>query len=172
VGYGNQRQPIKTFPDTIDMVRMPNVELLANKALWTALAASTIAQILKVFLVYSLTSKWSPERMLETGGMPSSHTAQVCGLATALGLQYGFNSPYFAIATVFGLIVMYDATGIRRASGMQATLLNDLVEELRAVVREGFAPKPLKELLGHTYLEVAVGALLGVTVAVVAHYVF
>jgi uncharacterized protein len=154
------------------MVRMPLVELLANKALWTALAASTIAQILKVLIVRSLTTKWSPERMLETGGMPSSHTAQVCALSTALGLEYGFQSAYFAIATVFGLIVMYDATGIRRASGMQATLINDLVEELRAVVREGFAPKPLKELLGHTYLEVAVGALLGVTVAVVIHYVF
>ena len=143
--------------------------LLSNQPLWTALAASLIAQVIKVLLVLLLTRQWAPERFLETGGMPSSHTAQVCALATMCGLEYGFGSPYFAISTVFGLIVMYDATGIRRASGLQAQLINDLVEELRAVVREGFSPKPLKELLGHTYLEVFVGAILGVVVAILSH---
>jgi uncharacterized protein len=120
--------------------------LLSNQVLWTALLASTLAQVLKVLLILIGERKWMPERVLETGGMPSSHTASVAALA-----------------------VMYDATGIRRASGMQAEVLNDLVQELDAVLREGFAPKPLKELLGHTYFEVFVGFLLGVGVAVASH---
>jgi acid phosphatase family membrane protein YuiD len=144
-------------------------DLFANRALITALSATLTAQVVKVILVLLISRRWQPDRLLETGGMPSSHTASVFALATSLGIEFGWGSPLFAVATVFGLIVTYDATGIRRAAGFQATLLNDLVEELRAVVREGFAPEPLKELLGHTYLEVFVGAVLGVLVALVSH---
>ncbi len=145
--------------------------IFQNQLLWTAIAASTLAQIVKVLLVLLADRKWQPARFLETGGMPSSHTASVAALSTSCGLQFGFDSPYFAIAAIFGMIVMYDATGIRRASGMQAELLNDLVAELRQLLTEGFAPKPLKELLGHTYLEVFVGLLLGITVALVSYSV-
>jgi uncharacterized protein len=140
-----------------------------NQVLWTALIASTLAQVLKVLLILISERKWMPERVLETGGMPSSHTASVAALATMCGLEFGWDSGYFAIAAIFGSIVMYDATGIRRASGMQAEVLNDLVQELEAVLREGFAPKPLKELLGHTYFEVFVGFLLGIAVAITSH---
>lgn len=146
--------------------------LLRNQPLWTAIAASTLAQVIKVLLILLADRKWQPVRFLETGGMPSSHTASVAALSTGCGLQFGFDSPYFAISAIFGMIVMYDATGIRRASGMQAELLNDLVAELRQLLTEGFAPKPLKELLGHTYLEVFVGLLLGITVAVVSYTLF
>jgi uncharacterized protein len=145
--------------------------IFQNQLLWTAIAASTLAQIVKVLLILLADRKWQPARFLETGGMPSSHTASVAALSTSCGLQFGFDSPYFAIAAIFGMIVMYDATGIRRASGMQAELLNDLVAELRQLLTEGFAPKPLKELLGHTYLEVFVGLLLGITVALVSYSV-
>ncbi|HWG84234.1 MAG TPA: divergent PAP2 family protein [Deinococcales bacterium] len=148
------------------------VDVVANKLLWTALAGTISAQVLKVLLILALTRKWQPDRVLETGGMPSSHTASVFALATSCGIVYGYDSGLFAIAMVFGSIVTYDATGIRRAAGFQATLLNDLVEELRAVVREGFKPQPLKELLGHTYLEVLVGAIVGILTAVVSYYVF
>jgi uncharacterized protein len=146
--------------------------LLSNQVLWTALVASTSAQVLKVLLILIGERKWMPGRVLETGGMPSSHTSSVAALATMCGLTYGWDSGYFAIAAIFGSIVMYDATGIRRASGMQAELINDLVQELDAVLREGFAPKPLKELLGHTYFEVFVGFLLGILVAVMSHQWF
>jgi uncharacterized protein len=146
--------------------------IFRNQLLWTAIAASTLAQIVKVMLILLSERKWQPVRFLETGGMPSSHTASVAALATFCGLEYGFDSPYFAISAVFGMIVMYDATGIRRASGMQAELLNDLVVELRQVLSQGFAPKPLKELLGHTYLEVFVGLLLGIVVALVSHALY
>lgn len=147
-------------------------ELISNKLLWTALAATTVAQVVKVLLILALTRQWQPARALETGGMPSSHTASVFSLMTGAGISLGWDSPLFATAAVFGLITTYDATGIRRAAGFQATLLNELVEELRAVVREGFAPQPLKELLGHTYLEVLVGAITGVLTAVVSYYAF
>ncbi len=140
-----------------------------NQVLWTALIASTLAQVLKVLLILISERKWMPERVLETGGMPSSHTASVAALSVMCGLEFGWDSGYFAIAAIFGSIVMYDATGIRRASGMQAEVLNDLVQELEAVLREGFAPKPLKELLGHTYFEVFVGFLLGIAVAITSH---
>jgi uncharacterized protein len=146
--------------------------LLSNQVLWTALVASTLAQVLKVLLILIGERKWMPGRVLETGGMPSSHTSSVAALATMCGLTYGWDSGYFAIAAIFGSIVMYDATGIRRASGMQAELINDLVQELDAVLREGFAPKPLKELLGHTYFEVFVGFLLGIVVAILSHQWF
>ena len=146
--------------------------LLRNQLLWTALAASTSAQIIKVLLILIFERKWQPLRVLETGGMPSSHTASVAALSTACGLEFGFDSPFFALSAIFGMIVMYDATGIRRASGMQAELLNDLVAELRQLLTEGFAPKPLKELLGHTYLEVFVGLLLGIGVAATSYALF
>jgi len=139
--------------------------LLANEVFWAAVLANAIAQGLKLIIYSLLERRWSWERTLESGGMPSSHSATVSALATGVGLKSGLDSTLFAVAMVFALIVMYDATGIRRAAGQQAELLNDLVEELRAVLHEGFKPKPLKELLGHTYLEVLMGAILGVVVA-------
>jgi uncharacterized protein len=142
------------------------VSLFSNSILWTALMATVVAQILKVFLVVITERRWAFERMLETGGMPSSHSAAVSALSTSIGIKFGWDSPYFAIAAVFGFIVMYDATGIRRAAGMQAELINDLVNKMSHLFDEGFKPNRLKTLLGHTYPQVLVGALLGVLVGV------
>lgn len=143
-------------------------ELLGNQVLWTAALATFVAQAFKVFLVLITERRWAPDRLLETGGMPSSHSAAVTALAIGIGLNYGWGSPYFAIAAVFGAIVMYDATGIRRAAGMQAQLINELVEELAHLLDEGFKPQVLKTLLGHTYPQVLVGALLGILTGVLA----
>ncbi|AWN22909.1 acid phosphatase [Deinococcus irradiatisoli] len=140
-------------------------ELLSNRWLWTAVLSSTGAQVIKVMLILMFEGRWRPEKFLETGGMPSSHSAMVSALATGVALTEGLGSPLFAAASTFALIVMYDATGVRHSSGQQARLINELVEELRAVVREGFAPKPLRVLLGHTYLEVLVGIIIGVLAA-------
>ncbi|MFD1730502.1 divergent PAP2 family protein [Deinococcus malanensis] len=126
--------------------------------------ASTGAQVIKVLLILLLERRWRPGAFMETGGMPSSHSAMVTALATGVGLTQGFGSPLFAVSAVFALIVMYDATGVRHSSGQQARLLNELVGELRAVVREGFAPLPLRVLMGHTYLEVLIGSVLGIVV--------
>ncbi|MEX2502740.1 MAG: divergent PAP2 family protein [Trueperaceae bacterium] len=131
-----------------------------------AFAATLAAQVLKVLLVAWTEQRFAPDRLLETGGMPSSHSAAVTALAIALGVEYGWDSPWFAVAAVFGGIVMYDATGIRRAAGMQAKMINDLVEELAHLFDAGFEPQALKTLLGHTYPQVLVGSLLGVLTAV------
>lgn len=138
-----------------------------NKLLWVALLATVSAQLLKVILVLITERRWAFDRMLETGGMPSSHSAAVTSLATGIGLSYGWDSAQFAIAAVFGSIVMYDATGIRRAAGIQAKLINELVQELGHLFDEGFQPQVLKTLLGHTYPQVLVGALMGAAVGLI-----
>ena len=142
-------------------------ELLANEPLWIALAATLAAQIVKILIVAATERRFAPERLLETGGMPSSHSAAVTGLAISIGIEYGWSSPLFAIAAVTGGIVMYDATGIRRAAGMQAQLINDLVDELAHLFDDGFQPQALKTLLGHTYPQVLIGGVLGALTAVV-----
>ncbi|MGL4608684.1 MAG: divergent PAP2 family protein [Trueperaceae bacterium] len=138
--------------------------VLENTPLWAALSATALAQVVKILLVAITERRWAFERALETGGMPSSHSAAVAALATSMGMIHGFHSPYFAMSAVFGFIVMYDATGIRRASGMQAELINRLVKELSHLFSDGFQANSLKTLLGHTYPQVLVGALLGVMV--------
>ncbi|MDA0700327.1 MAG: divergent PAP2 family protein, partial [bacterium] len=106
------------------------MSLFTNAPLMAAVVANLAAQAIKVLLALATERRWAPERLLETGGMPSSHSASVAALATSLGMIHGWGHPYFAIAAVFASIVMYDATGIRRAAGQQAELLNDLVQEL------------------------------------------
>ncbi len=142
-------------------------ELINNQVLWTSLLATFLAQLFKVFLVLLTERRWALDRMLETGGMPSSHSAAVTALATGIGLNYGWGSPIFAVSTVFAAIVMYDATGIRRAAGMQAQLINELIDELAHLFDEGFQPQVLKTLLGHTYPQVLVGAALGISTGLV-----
>ena len=141
-----------------------------NTPLLAALAAMLLAQIIKVILVFATERRWAFDRLLETGGMPSSHSAAVSALAVSIGALYGWGTPYFAIAAVFGSIVMYDATGIRRAAGMQAELINDLVNELGHLFDEGFRPQALKTLLGHTYPQVVMGALLGILTGALAAF--
>jgi len=137
--------------------------VFGNTPLLAAATATLLAQGLKVLLVAVTERRLALDRLLETGGMPSSHTAAVSALATSLGIRFGWASPYFAIAAVFGSIVMYDATGIRRAAGLQAELINELVQELAHLFDDGFRPQALKTLLGHTYPQVIVGALLGIS---------
>ncbi|MCL6526299.1 MAG: divergent PAP2 family protein [Thermaceae bacterium] len=143
-------------------------DLLSNQVLWTAILASVLAQLLKLFIYYLVEHRWEWERLAETGGMPSSHSATVSALATGVGLTSGLQSPLFAISIVLAIIVMYDATGIRRAAGLHAERLNELIAEFRKLVEQGPQPEPLKELLGHTYLEVGVGAALGIVFALVS----
>ena len=144
-----------------------------------------IAQVLKTLLVFIPTRKIVWERMVGSGGMPSSHSALVCGVAMATAKKLGYASPEFALALALAGIVMYDAMGVRRAAGEQAKVLNRMVidfrmmlqmlkEEMDALARGESAPvdlenrtgKVLKEFLGHTPLEVLCGAALGILIAV------
>ena len=129
------------------------------------LLAWAIAQVAKVTL-YSVRQRRLNLRVLaETGGMPSSHSAIVAGLTTAVGKYSGVSSASFAIALIFTFVVMYDAAGLRRAAGRQAEVLNRLVEDL--VHMRGVQEARLRELLGHTPIEVVAGALIGFVVGLI-----
>lgn len=117
-------------------------------------------QFYKGISQYFVTGAWNLRRFVETGGMPSSHSAAVAALSTAVGLQEGFTTTIFGVTLYFSLIVMYDAAGLRRAAGRQATVLNRLIER-HFQHPEGDTQK-LMELLGHTPFEVFIGASLGV----------
>jgi len=131
-----------------------------NHHLWLTVVAGSSVQIIK-FLGYWIRYR-RPDfiRLIQAGGMPSSHAAVVCALATSLGLGLGFDSPDFAISAVLAIVVMYDAAGIRRAASRQARVLNQIVEEL--FQGHPISEERLRELLGHTPFEVIVGALLGI----------
>ncbi|MDR3085179.1 MAG: divergent PAP2 family protein [Christensenellaceae bacterium] len=124
------------------------------------------AQLLKGVLILALHRRIDWARFTGTGGMPSSHTAFVVGAAASLGLHYGWNSPLFALGAVLAIIVMYDAAGVRRAAGRHAARINQIIERMTASGNFELKPEELKELLGHTPLEILAGALLGVLIAV------
>ena len=117
-------------------------------------------QFYKGVAQYFVSGRWNLRRFVETGGMPSSHSAAVAALSTSVGIQEGFTSVLFGVTLYFSLIVMYDAAGLRRAAGRQATVLNRLIER-HFQHPEGDTQK-LMELLGHTPFEVFIGASLGV----------
>jgi hypothetical protein len=142
-------------------------QVLRNKIFMTTLVSWLIAQALKVTLGVIREKKFDFRWFVGTGGMPSSHAAGVSCLATAVGLEYGFDSVYFAIALVFTLVVMFDAQGVRRSTGKQARILNKIMEDIywKGKIREN----QLRELIGHTQVEVIVGSLLGILIAFLAH---
>ena len=137
----------------------------------SALIATFIAQLLKFIFYYSKHKTINFKIFASTGGMPSSHSAAVVSAMTSVGLVDGFDSTIFAVALVSGLIVMYDAAGLRRSAGQMATQLNMLVDALYEQRPHSFRNK-LIELLGHTPLEVTMGALLGIAISVLMHYAF
>ena len=135
----------------------PVGEILDNQVLLIALCSSLIAQLLKLFIELAQFRRIRFKVLFETGGMPSSHSALVSALAAGIGRTQGWDTPQFAIATVFAFIVMYDAAGIRRAAGKQAKVLNQIMVEVFEEEQD-----PLKELLGHTPAQVVAGSVLGI----------
>ena len=135
-------------------------ELMNNHLLWMALLSSLLAQWLKLVVRYFERGRIDFHVLVETGGMPSSHAALVAALAVGIGLQEGWDSALFAAAVVFAFIVMYDAAGIRQAAGKQAKVLNKMIDELFGEKHQ-FSEGRLKELLGHTPIQVIAGAVLG-----------
>ena len=133
-----------------------------NAILVSAASAWAIAQLLKVFVSVLFLKKISFEMIFSSGGFPSSHSATVSALALGIGKYYGWDSPIFAVAIVFGMIVLYDAAGVRRAAGLQAEVLNQLVE--RMYPNLNIEKKRLKELIGHTPFEVFAGVSVGIIV--------
>lgn len=142
------------------------IQIFKNKVLMSTLSAWLIAQTIKVAIGVCVKKKFDFRWFVGTGGMPSSHTAGASCLACSIGLENGFSSVYFALAASFALVVMFDAQGVRRATGKQARILNKITEDIywQGRIDEG----RLRELIGHTPVEVIAGFLLGVIVALLA----
>lgn len=150
------------------------MDLLYNFPLISALTAIVFAQVIKVPIQFVVTKQIKPGLVFSTGGMPSSHSAAVSALTTAVGLLDGIGSTTFAISFVISIIIMFDATGVRRHAGEQATVLNQLVKDFQLFIEEAKywnkkeeyeKRKELKELLGHQPIEVLFGSLSGVGIA-------
>lgn len=140
--------------------------LSQNKVVSVSLLSWAIAQILKVIFVFVDERKFDFARLVGAGGMPSSHAALVAAMSTSIGVLHGVDGPLFAISSVISLVIMYDASGVRRAAGEQARILNLILEAMNEDgVDKILVRRQLKELLGHTPFEVIVGAFLGVAVA-------
>jgi len=139
------------------------LKIFSNGAIWIPMLAMMIAQVTK-FAIYSIRGrKLDFSWLFQTGGMPSSHSAVVTALSMEIGLRSGFDSPLFAAVLVFSLVIMYDAAGLRRAAGKQAKVLNFILEDIYQ--GHNVSEERMKEFLGHTPLEVAVGAAMGLVIA-------
>lgn len=137
--------------------------MLENRALIASFVAWALAQILKVLIILLRERRLDLWRLVSAGGMPSSHSALVSALAAEVGIKEGVQSSIFALAVVFAAVVMYDAAGIRQAVSIQARILNRLLDEF--FKHQRWDEERLRELLGHTRIEVFMGALLGIAVA-------
>ncbi len=140
-------------------------DFLANRVLWTALLGWFGAQFLKVIIVLIKEKRFDIGRMMGSGGMPSSHSSFVMALTTAVAFTCGLSSAEFAICAVLSFVVMYDASGVRRETGRQAEIINDMMESFGKADPQIFG-KQLKELIGHEPIEVFAGAVLGVLIGV------
>lgn len=144
------------------------MESLLNNAVFLSAASGwLIAQILKTLIHMFFSKKFVAERLIGSGGMPSSHSATVCALATSACIIYGVESFEFAISLILALIVMYDAMGVRRETGIQAKLINEMMVAFAEMGKKELSPdEKLKEFVGHTPLQVLAGAILGILIAV------
>jgi uncharacterized protein len=132
----------------------------ANRELWAAVAGWLIAQLIKTVITLRKERKFNLGHLVASGGMPSSHSALVTGLATAVARVNGLNSSLFALAAVFAGVVMYDAAGVRLAASRQARILNKMLDDL--FHERGLREERLRELIGHTPIQVFAGALIGI----------
>ncbi len=141
--------------------------LIQNKVFLAAALGWLVAQILKTLIHLFFTKRFVAERLVGSGGMPSSHSATVCALVTATYMEHGSASFAFAIALVVAIIVMYDAIGVRRETGIQAQLLNNIIKIFEDMGREELsAQDKLKEFVGHTPFQVLMGSILGILIAI------
>lgn len=126
-----------------------------------------MAQFTKMLCGFYSSRRLDFSYLVSIGGMPSAHSAMASGLATSVGLNSGFDTPFFATTLAFALLVMFDASTVRRAAGLQARLLNEIIDELFKEHR--FSERKLAELLGHTRLEVFLGIIMGILVALIVN---
>lgn len=145
------------------------LELFSNPCILSCLGAWITAQIIKTVLHVVTHKEWNLRRLFGDGGMPSGHTATVTALATACGLTQGFDSAVFAVSAVLTVVVCKDAVGVRRETEKQAKLLNKMVSALETE-QAPLTEEPLNTFIGHTPLQIAVGAVIGIGTAMILHF--
>ncbi len=138
-----------------------------NPTFWAALCGWVVAQLTKMMCFFAVTRRIKPSYLVSTGGMPSAHSAMATALTTSVGLRCGLADPLFAVTLAFAIVVMFDAQSVRRAAGIQARIINQMIDELFKNHR--LSEKRLVELLGHTRLEVLAGLLMGILSAMLVH---
>lgn len=149
------------------------LQIVTNRILIVGIVSWFIAQLLKFITNLIITKKFSFERLFGDGGMPSGHSATVTSVAIATGLYEGFDTAIFAVAMIVAIVVMHDAMNVRYQAGKQAALLNVMAEVFERVTGADLPnEEKLKELLGHTPLQVVCGGILGTTVAIVMYLLF
>ena len=147
-------------------------QLISNKILISGLVGWATAQILKTIIFLIVNKKLNLERLFGDGGMPSGHSATVTSVAVMTGLEYGFDSGVFAVAAILAIVVMHDAMGVRRETGKQAKAINEMQDFINKMSgKELTDEEKLKEFVGHTPLQVAMGAILGLAVGIVIHLI-
>lgn len=154
----------------VHLGRTKATPMLKNELLLASIAAWLIAQLTKTIINAIENKKLDLSRLVGDGGMPSCHSATVCSLATSSALCFGFSSYQFAMAAVFAIVVMHDASGVRLESGKQAKAINEMIEYLQTTKYKTHLER-LEELLGHTPIQVLVGALIGILISVITHAV-
>ena len=140
-------------------------DMARNEVLVSAIGSWVLAQVVKTIIHLFATKKFVPERLIGSGGMPSCHSASMCGLVTSLLINEGVKSPITALACVMAVVVMYDAVGVRRETGTQSAVLNEILENDRQTDNQLTARKKLREHIGHTPVQVWVGAAIGIAFA-------
>ena len=138
--------------------------LIGNRLLISAVTGWFVAQVLKTLIHAWVTKSFDPERLVGSGGMPSSHASTVCAMATTAVRLHGLGSPVFAVTVILAIIVMHDAMGVRLETGKQAKLLNQSVDSFKTLEGKKLAEEKLKEFVGHTPIQVIMGALLGILI--------
>ena len=145
-------------------------ELVTNPFLITSTSSWLIAQVIKVIINFCVTKKLDWERLFGDGGMPSGHSATVSSLAIFTALRCGCGSFEFAVCAILAIIVCHDATGVRQEAGKQAVVINDIVEQFEKLLKQDIVDIDLKELVGHTPLQVLAGIMVGCLNALVMHF--
>ena len=138
------------------------IDLITNPFLITSTSSWFIAQVIKTILTGIINKKWTLERMVGDGGMPSGHSATVSSLAMFSALYYGVGSFQFAVCAILAIIVCHDAMGVRRETGKQAVLLNEIVKAFEELTKDDLPEVKLKEFVGHTPIQVLVGITIGI----------
>lgn len=144
-----------------------SLKIIVNPTFWCGLCGWLVAQLTKMLCILVNMKKLDFKCLVKTGGMPSAHSSLICSVATSVGIRYGFDSGIFGLSMAVAILVMFDASTVRRSADIQANILDEMIVEIFKERR--FSEKKIFELLGHTPIEVLMGMIIGILVAIIIH---